>query len=768
MAGAQRSVADLLRQAGQARRAGDREKAAKLCRLVLKSYPKQPDALHLFAVLALDSGSYAEADRRFRAALAVDPASPRILFNHAIVLYELGRYEEALARCEEVLRLGGDRARALDLSGSALGRLERGAEALASFDQALALAPRDAEIHYNRANLLQQLGRPQEALAGYDAALALAPRHLGAINNRGAALRDLGRVEEAHGCYDRVLALDPRSWQAHNNRGNLLTVTGRLREARAAFEHAIRLSPRNAECHYNLGNALQGLGQHEEAMQCYGRALSIEPRYVEAYLNRAEAARRLKRYTKALADYAAAKRLRPSVPYVDGYIAATRAQACDWSRPEEEEALIDSVRRGERACDPFTLLLLGDNPADQRTCAATWAADKFARLPAVEAPQVHHDGPVRIAYLSPDYRNHATSYLLARLIELHDRARFKVFGVGFGPDSDDAMRRRIAAAFDTFIDVGGVSDLTAAQMLRAEGIDIAVDLAGHTLHARPGILARKPAPVQVSYLGYPGTTGAPFLDYIIADPWVVPEAMKAFFSEKVVHLPDSYQANDVFKGLPAPVPSRTEAGLPQAGFVFCCFNNPNKIRPHVFDVWMRLLRAVEGSVLWLLADGPESTANLQREAERRGVTAGRLVFAPRVGNAEHLARHALADLFLDTLPYNAHTTASDSLRAGVPIVTCAGGTFAGRVAASLLAAVGMAELVTHTLEEYEALALRLAREPEHLARTRAALAANLPTHALFDADRFRRSIEAAYLEMHRRYRAGEPPAAFSVPPPAPG
>jgi len=765
MAGTQRSVADLLRQAGQARSAGALEKAAKLCRLVLKSYPKQPDALHLLAVLALDSGSYAEADRRFRAALAVDPGSPRMLFNHAIVLYELGRYEEVLGRCEEVLRLGGDRARAYDLRGSALGRLERGAEALASFEQALALAPRDAEIHYNRANVLQQLGRSEEALAGYDAALALAPRHLGAINNRGAALRDLGRYEEAHACYDRVLALDPRSWQAHNNRGNLFTVTGRLREARAAFEQAIRLSPRNAECLYNLGNALQGLGQHEEAMQCYGRALTIQPGHVAAYLNRAEAARRLKLFTKALADYSAVKRLSPKAPYVDGYIAATRAQACDWSRPEDEAALIDAVRRGERACDPFTLLLLGDSAADQRTCAATWAEDKFARFLEVAPPAPRHDGAVRIAYLSPDFRNHATSYLLARLIELHDRTRFKVIGVAFGPSGDDAMRRRVAAACDAFIDVGGMSDLTAAELLRAEGIDIAVDLAGYTLHARPGILARRPAPVQVSYLGYPGTTGAPFLDYIVADPWVVPEAMKPFFSENVVHLPDSYQANDEFKGLPAPVPSRMDAGLPQTGFVFCCFNNPNKIRPHVFDVWMRLLRGVEGSVLWLLGDSAEGTANLQREAERRGVADRRLVFAPRAGNAEHLARHTLADLFLDTLPCNAHTTASDALRAGVPVVTCVGSTFAGRVAASLLAAVGMPELVTRSLDEYEALALRLARDPEHLGRVRAALASHLATHALFDADRFRRNIEAAYLEMYRRCRAGEPPTAFSIAPP---
>jgi predicted O-linked N-acetylglucosamine transferase (SPINDLY family) len=326
------------------------------------------------------------------------------------------------------------------------------------------------------------------------------------------------------------------------------------------------------------------------------------------------------------------------------------------------------------------------------------------------------------------------------------------------------MRRRLGEAFDAVIDVSGASDQAAAELLRSEGIDIAVDLAGYTEHGRAGILASRPVAVQAAYLGYPGTTAAPFIDYLIADRRVVPELSRPFYSEKIVYLPDTYQVNDRLTEMMTAAPSRQEAGLPAEGFVFCCFNNSYKIRPEVFAVWMRLLRRIDGSVLWLLSDGEECCENLRREAAKRGVRPERLIFAPRLGNNEHLVRHRLAGLFLDTLPYNAHTTASDALRAGLPLITCMGPSFAGRVAGSLLHAVGLPELVTHSLEDYEALAGRLAENPAELARLRNTLIANSATHALFDTDRFRRNIEAAYLEMHRRHRAGEAPTDFAVAP----
>ena len=762
MAHPRTSVADLLRQAGQAREFGALDKAAKLCHLVLKSHPRQTDALHLLAILALETGNFAEADRRFRAVLAIHPHSQQTLLNHSIALCELGRFEEACAQCDRALLLGGEQARGHALRASALRGLKRGADALASYDRALELSPRNGEIHFNRGNLLQDLGRFEEALSSYAAALALAPDHVGVINNLGTALRELGRYEEALQSYDRALSIDPRSWQAHNNRGNLFTLTGRLDEAISAFEQAIVLAPRDPESHYNLGNALQDLGRHAEAMQSYTKALSLKPNYVEALINRAGAARRLKLYQKALADYASVRRLNPRSPYLEGYIAHTRAQCCDWTHLEDEKALIDAIGRGERACEPFSLLSLCDDERVQQTCAQNWVEHKFARIAELPRRAARQDDRIRVAYLSPDFRNHATSHLLSRLIELHDRRQFRIVGVSFGPKANDAMRRRISGAFDAFIDVSAVSDLTAAAMLEAEGVDIAVDLAGHTEYARTGILARRPAAVQANYLGYPGTMGARFIDYLIADPRIIPEASKPLYTEKIVYLPDTYQANDDQAEVAAVPSSRPQAGLPAEGFVFCCFNNSYKIRPHVFAVWMRLLRRVAGSVLWLLGDSPACVDNLRREAKSHGVAPERLIFAPRVSSAEHLARHKLAGLFLDTLPYNAHTTASDALRAGVPLVTCVGHSFAGRVAASLLQAVGLTELVTRSLADYEELVTKLAANPDHLARVRAELAANLRTHALFDADRFRRNIEAAYREMSRRQLAGEPPADFSV------
>ena len=371
---------------------------------------------------------------------------------------------------------------------------------------------------------------------------------------------------------------------------------------------------------------------------------------------------------------------------------------------------------------------------------------------------------MRLAYLSADYREHATAYLAAGLFERHDRSRFEVIGVSYGPDDHSPMRQRLMRGFDRFVDVQSRGDEETARLLREMEVDIAIDLKGYTTGARPEILSYRPAPVQVSYLGFPGTMAAPFIDYIIADRWVLPEADRPYYAEQVVYLPDSYQVNDAARAIAGNVPTRAEAGLQQDAFVFCCFNNSYKIMPPVFEVWMKLLREIPESLLWLLEDSREARRRLQHAAQASGVDPKRLVFAARVAPAEHLARHRLADLFLDTLPYNAHTTASDALWAGLPVLTCVGTTFAGRVAGSLLRAVGLPELVTHSLHDYETLALRLARAPALLADVRSRLARNRATAPLFDPERFRRHLEAAYLTMWETAQRGEPPRGFAVAP----
>ena len=440
-----------------------------------------------------------------------------------------------------------------------------------------------------------------------------------------------------------------------------------------------------------------------------------------------------------------------------------RKRMCDWANYRKDEAKARTAL-GKQA---FALLALDSSPAEQLDCArraaAALAVPKSLMFPRLRPMP---SGRIRIGYVSANFRPHAGAFLIAGLIEQHDRQDCEIVGYAASPDDGSQMRARLASSFDRFVDISGTTDRDAARRVHAEGIDILVDLNGFTQRARTAILAYRPAPIQVNYLGYPATTGADFIDYILVDPFVVPVDQQPFFSERLVHLPDCYQCNDDKRPISDHTPSRAECGLPENGFLFCCFNNTYKITPDFFDIWMRLLDAVSGGVLWLMDDNFWEKANLAREAAARGIAPERIVFAPKLPPPDHLARHRLADLFLDTLPYNAHTTASDALWAGLPLVTCAGATFAGRVAGSLLRAIGLPELVTCSLEEYEALALRLSRDGDLLAALRARLARNKWTHPLFDTERFARNIEVAYRRMWERSRAGRPPAAFSAASPA--
>jgi protein O-GlcNAc transferase len=444
-------------------------------------------------------------------------------------------------------------------------------------------------------------------------------------------------------------------------------------------------------------------------------------------------------------------------------VANCAAQVCDWRQSERlTRDLVEGVRAGKPVVTPLNFLAIADSPADQRACAAVYARDQYpATAPLWGGERYRHDR-IRVAYLSADFRDHPVAWLIAELIERHDRAAFEVHGISFGPDSPGPMRKRLEAVFDHFIDVRAKRDNEVAASLREAEIDIVVDLMGYTQHSRPGIMARRPAPVQVNYLGCPATMGVDFIDYILADRFVIPESQQAHYSEKVVYLPDTFQSNDTQRKIAERAPTRAEVGLPERGFVFCCFNNNYKITPEFFGAWMRVLKRVEGSVLWLLARDAVTAENLRREAQARDMAPERLVFAPRVRQELYLARYRAADLFLDTLPFNAGTTASDALWAGLPVLTCAGNAFAGRMAGSLLNAIGLPELITHTLPDYEALAVKLATEPQLLRGLKERLAANRLTAPLFDIERFRRHVEAAYRTMWETTQRGEPPRSFSV------
>ena len=673
-----------------------------------------------------------QAKSLYQKALALAPGHPSVMNNLAAVLIELRQFPEARALCERLLEMNPkDEAALLKLANCQL-RQGSAEAALLSYDRVLGIRPEYADALNNRGIALIKLNRPKEALASYDRALAATPDYPEALYNRGNALLDLRRPGEALASYDRALAIKPGDPELLYNRGIALFKLQRSQEALASYERALALRPGNIEALYNRGLALLELGRHEELIESFKMLLSIKP----------------------------------DCDYAMGYLLQARTQCCEWAEYDTSAARIaEDARAGKRADLPYNFLVVSESPADQLQCSRTYVADKYpaAARPVWRGERYDHDR-IRLAYLSADLRNHATAWLMAGLFEAHDRTRFEITALSLGPDANDEMKARLTRAFDRLVEVSGKSDEEVALLLRELEIDIAVDLKGFTKHCRPGILAHRATPVQVSYLGYPGTLGADYIDYIIGDRTVIPPEHQAFYSEKVVYLPDCYQVNDSKRQIAAHAPTRAQAGLPERGFVFCCFNNNHKINPGVFDIWMRLLREVDGSVIWLLEDNPVAARNLRREAERRGVAPGRIVFAPRVKMEEHLARHRLADLFLDTLPYNAHTTASDALWAGLPVLTQLGPTFAGRVAASLLEAVGLPELITRSREDYEALALKLATDGDLLSGIKDKLAANRATCPLFDTDRFRRHIEAAYITMSERAQRGESPSSIIVPP----
>jgi protein O-GlcNAc transferase len=609
-----------------------------------------------------------------------------------------------------------------------------------------------------------QRGDFSAGLRRIEQALRVRPDSVDALVNRGRMQIELGDEAGALVAFGKALALNSRSRRAHSGMSRALRRQRRFAQALAHCSTAIEIAPDYADAWSNRGGILFDLNRLDEALASYDRALAIKPDGAAAWFGRANALRFLARRDEAYAAFAKVYSLQPDFPYAEGERLHAKMYLCDWDGLEAECArLVAGVRQGARRSTPFTMLNVSPSLADQRRCAEVFAADLCPVAPPKlwRGERYRHDR-IRLAYLSADFHNHATAYLAAGLFDAHDRAQFEITGVSFGPYAADDMHRRLRGAFHRFLDVRSQTDAEIANILHGLQIDIGVDLKGFTEHSRASIFAHRFAPIQLSYLGFPGTMGANYIDYIIADRTVIPADHAVFYAEKIAWLPDTYQANDAGRRIAPHAPTRDELGLPSAAFVFCCFNSCYKIEPTIFDLWMRLLRAADGAVLWLLHENETAKRNLRLEAQRRGVDPQRLVFASRLPLAEHLARHRHADLFLDTLRYNAHTTASDALWAGVPVLTCLGPSFAGRVAASLLRAVGLPDLVTESLEDYEALALRIATEPALCADLKTRLARNREKYPLFDTTRFARHIETAYRTMWQRYQQGEPPESFAV------
>jgi protein O-GlcNAc transferase len=708
---------------------GGLEEAMASYRSAIKARPDYPEAYNNIGVLLQMQGRLVEAASVYGEAVALRPGYTEAHFNLGAALHEMRDFDAAEAAYRRVISLNPGVAVVHNNLGAVLkdrGRLDH---ALAAFETAIRLQPDYAEAFYNRATALQQQGRLEEALAAYNEAIGRRRDYPDAINNAGIVLQELGRTSEAIDLYRQLLHRMPAHPDACNNMGTALLAAERPDEARAAFEQALTSRADFPEAFYNLANARCELGDLAGAMAAGRRALQLRPDYADAF----------------------------------SQFVYHRAQACDWDGLEADQAtLVDMVRRGVRV-PPFHLFSTPASASDQLICAQQWNVPVKPPRHAVFDHKVSADsGRIRLGYVSGDFHQHATAQLMAELFERHDRDRFVVLAYSYGPDDNSPMRARLARAFDRFVDIRALSHHEAARSIHADKVDILIDLKGYTHHARPAISAYRPAPVQVSYLGFPAAMGADFIDYVMVDSFVVPGSQQLFFSERLVHLPGCYQVNDRKREVTSVRTSRQHWGLPAEGLVLCSFNNSYKISPAFFDIWMRLLRSVPGSVLWLLEVNELVKGNLRSEAEQRGVDPGRLLFAPIVPIAEHLERHRHADLFLDTLPCNAHTTASDALWAGLPLLTCCGDTFAGRVAGSLLTAIGMPELITGSLEEYEQTALALARDPVRLIGLRQKLERNRDGSALFDLPGCTANIEAAYARMWQTWRSGQKPVGFSV------
>ncbi len=601
----------------------------------------------------------------------------------AVASHQQGRFPDAEALYRSILARAPLHFAALHLLGIVHYQTGRHADAVDWIERAIKVNPNVAFAYYNRGLALQALNRPADALTSYDRVLRLMPDYADAYVNRGNALRDLKRLDEALASYERALTLKPDFAEAFNNRGSVLFDLKRAEEALASYDRALQLKPDAPDLHENRAVALESLQRYDEALISYDKAIALKPDRAGTRVNRGNLlAREFHRYEQAIPDFEEVLRLDPEYAYARGQLIHMRMHCCDWRNFEAEAQAVEAgVREGKRICWPFAFQSISRSPADLKACSEIFVADVY---PAAKSPlwtgERYRHGKIRLGYVSGEFREQATSYLTAGLFELHDKDRFEIYALDNGFDDGGPMRKRLEAAF---------SDLAAAKLVREREIDILIDLNGYFGRERRGVFALRAAPLQVNYLGFPGTLGAAYMDYIVADRIVIPPDEQRCYSEKIVYLPDAYQVNDANRRIAPHTPTRAEAGLPETGFIFCSFNNSYKYTPSMFNVWMRLLRGVHGSVLWIFESNDAMAKNLRREAEARGVAPERLIFTRHVTLDEHLARQRLGDLFLDALPYNAHTTASDALRARLPVVTCAGSTFPGRVAASLLAAVGL-------------------------------------------------------------------------------
>ena len=711
--------------------------------------------------LALSSqGAHVAAVLNYKLALLVDPRNPNIYNNLANSLKEIEEFQMALSCYTTAIDLNPRYADAYFNKGNLLRDIGRIEEALTFYNKAIEFNSTVVDHYINQGNLLIDLDQSQGALESFNIAIKMRPGFAQAYNNRGNAYLDLGLTAQALQDYSYALSLDPKYVQAYSNRGNALRLLGDLAAAKTNYLRALCLDPCFAVVHNNLGVLLMESFLTRPSIECFNAAIELNPTFADAYFNKANSLREIKFFSDAVTQYSNTLAIKPSYDFLKGLLLHSKMQVCDWSNLDHYiSELITDIESHKKCSPPFPVLGLLDSPEHQLRVATLWTQVKFPQLQgsysAVGVHSTKSSSKIRLGYFSADFRDHPVSYLMADLFEHHDRSRFEIIAFSLGPYSRDFMRERLENSFDHWIECSSQSDDQIAVQARSMEIDIAIDLGGFTRNSRTGIFAKRAAPVQVSYIGYLGTMGAPYIDYLLADKVVIPPELQRFYTESIAYLP-IYQANDSKRQMANKAMTRKSLGLPEDAFIYCCFNTNYKITPEIFTTWMSILKQVKQGVLLIYADTETVKINLIREAQLQGVDVSRIYFGERLAQSEYLLRYTLSDLFLDTSPYNAGTTASDALWCGLPVLTMMGKSFASRIASSLLTALGMTELITHSLKEYENLAVELGHYPQKIFAIREKLRAQKNEAALFNTKKFTTELERVFLEMVRRVREGEP------------
>lgn len=733
-------------------RMGRNEQALKAFKKSLDIDKNQPDIHYMQGIAYLGTGLLGKALSGFDAAIRLKPDFEDAYLNKGVALHRMKQYDNAILCYEKALKIDPNLEEAHFNKAVSLHELKQYSQALENYDFAIVIKPDYAEAYYNKGNTLHELERYQDAVVSYDKAIEIDRTYLDAYFNKAKSLKCLDCYDDALKIYDQLLQLKPDDEEAYFNRGNVLQLLNRFEDAVASYDKVIEFNAGYVDAYLSRGEALHKLNQLEAALASFEAAIAVNKKCAEAYLNRGYIFRDMDRAEEAIASFERAIAINPKQDFALGTLLHSKMLASSWGGYTENLAkLVRLIDNGEKVITPFVLLSLIDDPERQHKVGKLFSeflTGQYRESPRLSKYTQHEK--IRLGYFSADFHVHATMHLLAETFGFHDRSKFELVAFSFGPERTEDWQK-ISKLFDAFHDVRFLPDRDVAKLARELEIDIAVDLKGFTKDCRPGIFAERAAPIQINYLGYPGTMSADYIDYIIADHCLIPEGSEAFYSEKIIYLPNSYQANCAVRDISTDTVRRQDFGLPENGLVFCSFNNNYKITPEVFDSWSRILCAVEGSVLWLWVGNESAKANLRKEAAKRGIDDARIIFADRMPVDQHLNRMRLADLMLDSFPCNAHTTASDALRMGLPLLTLMGQSFAGRVGASLLTSIGLPELITTTLDEYQSLAIQLATHREQLLAIRQRLQANVLTSPLFDSQRYTRDLESAYQLVYDQY-----------------